>query len=313
MADGGFGLLWRKFFDHELWQEKRALSRAEAWIDLVFSQAAFADYKKRIGGEVVLVARGQLIASQRFLAIRWRWSVGKVRRFLAYLKAQDMMRDESRMNAGRIETDTGIGTLYTIVNYPLMQDLQNAVVPATDQQRTGNGPKIKKIKKDSTNVESGWSKPAGTTWKKHMGGSIPPVRLNVALSPLVAEHGAEEVLKWWDKYLTSSTAAQFKTPENFAQRYGAWKREHLNGSPESAVSVDDIRRCVTIGGSALGIKESRETGYHYIEEKDPDLWARAGATFQKLDVFGLYKLRDQSFHLGNAISAQLANLRARNA
>lgn len=301
MADEGFILLWRRFFGHRYWTERRRYSRAEAWIDLI-GMAAFRDREVLIGQQRLQLERGELIASLRYLEHRWRWAMKSVRLFMDGAVASSELV---------LKSTTSKGSIYRIVKYEDYQSLGHTSGARAGHTRGTKKKEGKEVKKDSTNVESGWSKPAGTTWKKHMGGSIPPVRLNVALSPLVAEHGAEEVLKWWDKYLASSTAAQFKTPENFAQRYGAWKREHsLNGSSDSVVSVDDYCRCVSIAGTALARVESRGDAFRYIEEKDPELWTRAGPRFQQMNHFQLYQQKDNPYRLQKLIESELARTHA---
>lgn len=83
----GYGLLWRRFFDHPLWKEPRVFSRAEAWIDIVFCLARGTDdVQSRI-------KRGEFQASLTYLARRWNWDKAKVQRFMTQLtsKADPML------------------------------------------------------------------------------------------------------------------------------------------------------------------------------------------------------------------------------
>lgn len=306
MQDEGFSLLWRKAFSHEFWTEKRSFSRWEAWEDLWANQAAFAEHKKFIGSQSILLDRGQLVASERFLAKRWRWSVGKVRRYLAYLDEHGMMRRERAVNAGRTETDSGNGSVYTVVTYKLHQDLQLAIAAATKRQRSGNEAKrIKEVKKDSPNGESvePFSNRASEIWRDRMGGTAPRVRINVALRPLVVEHGAAEVLKWWDKYLANpKTGAQFKNPNDFASRFGAWIAEQSR----NGCSVEDIRRCLHIGGSMLSMQVSRESAFETIREAEPALWERVKDVLPRFDFPYLLSLGSKNgFELDRAIKSRL--------
>ena len=97
MNSEGFIKLGRRFFRGELWSEERPYSRAEAWLDLVM-QARFDTERvtRRVGGVSLVVGRGELAFSLRFLARRWQWSVHRVRRFLDYLA-----------HRGMVETGTG--------------------------------------------------------------------------------------------------------------------------------------------------------------------------------------------------------------
>lgn len=80
MADKtkGWVHLWRCFFDDPLWKEPRRYSRAEAFIDILGNLASGKDRDR--------FRRGEFTASLNFLARRWRWPIGTVRRFLTYLE-----------------------------------------------------------------------------------------------------------------------------------------------------------------------------------------------------------------------------------
>jgi hypothetical protein len=89
----GFLPLNRRFFRNFLWMEERVFSRAEAWIDLV-QTSAYEPQKKLVCGELIEVPRGGIVASERFLSIRWKWSRTKVRAFLDLLVSQNMIQPE---------------------------------------------------------------------------------------------------------------------------------------------------------------------------------------------------------------------------
>lgn len=89
----GFVAIGRSFFKNFLWTEEREFSRAEAWLDLV-SSCAYQPQKKIVAGELVEVPRGGIVASERFLSDRWKWSRTKVRAFLALLVSEEMIRPE---------------------------------------------------------------------------------------------------------------------------------------------------------------------------------------------------------------------------
>jgi hypothetical protein len=131
----GYIKLYRTFFSHEFWLEKREYSYAEAWMDLI-QQARWKE-----GTGVVLVkkrpveiSRGQLVASVRFLQHRWSWaSVGKVLRFFEMLKKRNMIE---------IENGTGISVI-TVCEYDVYNKEQEtdgtATEQKTEQQRNSNG------------------------------------------------------------------------------------------------------------------------------------------------------------------------------
>lgn len=97
--------LSRKSFDHAFWKESREYSRFEAWLDLLQS-ARFdeAETGGMIGGSFVKWKRGELPASLRFLAERWKWSKNKVDCFLKVLVLEQM-----------IVKRTAVGTTQTII------------------------------------------------------------------------------------------------------------------------------------------------------------------------------------------------------
>lgn len=98
--------------------------RLAAWVDLL-GQARW-----KAGGEL---DRGQLRASQSFLATRWNWSRSKVRRFLNDMEEK-----------GRIDRDRRAGqqsgrqaTVITVCNYDVYQPAR----PASDTaKRPASGP-----------------------------------------------------------------------------------------------------------------------------------------------------------------------------
>lgn len=99
----GYIPISRKLFEHPFWTEKREFSRAEAWIDLLRSVRFEASPAKVIiGNRTVVIERGEIPASLRFLAERWQWSKNKVNTFLNLLKDEKMI--EKRIAPGTAQT-----------------------------------------------------------------------------------------------------------------------------------------------------------------------------------------------------------------
>lgn len=88
--DSGFIRLSRGFFNNFLWAERRAYSKAEAWLDIV-AQCPYEPLKRLVAGELVEVPRGGFVASERYFSDRWMWSRTKVRSFLALLEQEKMI------------------------------------------------------------------------------------------------------------------------------------------------------------------------------------------------------------------------------
>ncbi len=68
---------------------------------------------------------------------------------------------------------------------------------------------------------AGWAHHACELWEQAMGGTPPGGRIGKALKPLVAKHGEAEVLARWEAYLGSDDDPRFKSPQDFASKYGA--------------------------------------------------------------------------------------------
>lgn len=80
-----------------------------AWLDLCYLTQR-KDGTRLIDYKPVRVKRGELIASERFLAERWQWSRGKVQRFLTYLEHPDVHRIE-------VVRRTRAGTIYRLPTF----------------------------------------------------------------------------------------------------------------------------------------------------------------------------------------------------
>ena len=104
------------------------LEQFGAWIDLLL-MANHESRKLPVNGEIVVIERGQMFTSYRSLAKRWSWSLGRVKRFIDVLEADEMV------NASK----TANGTLLTLVNYSVYQDLQNTNETKKERKRNADG------------------------------------------------------------------------------------------------------------------------------------------------------------------------------
>lgn len=108
----GYVKMSRKAYETDpFWSEPRAFSRWEAWEDLI-QMAAWRDHRRVVGMAVLDVRRGEVLASLRFLATRWKWSKNKVAAFL------DLLHEMGRIKGQR---ETQAGTVYLLVNYDRYQ------------------------------------------------------------------------------------------------------------------------------------------------------------------------------------------------
>lgn len=100
-------------------------TRMQAWIDLLIL-ANIKDSFYYVRGVKIVVNRGSLAYSMETLAERWRWTPGKVKRFLITLK-----------NEGQIDVQiSNITTTISICNYEYYQPEQRTNGGADDGQTT---------------------------------------------------------------------------------------------------------------------------------------------------------------------------------
>lgn len=134
----GYIRLSRKFFKHPYWKQKRRFSPAEAWLDLI-ATARYDKEPEKIFDKmkIIEINRGELRASQRFLANRWCWSIGKVNRFIDVLKNESMITVNNEHNE----------TVITILNYNKFNPSEKTEwntngTPIDTPLNTGNGTPI---------------------------------------------------------------------------------------------------------------------------------------------------------------------------
>lgn len=106
MSERGVFAIDRGAWEHDFLADSQPFSRREAWFWLV-SEAAWKKHRRRILGRPIEIERGQLAASYRFIASKWRWSEARVRRFVSGLISEGMVD---------AKTDAGL-TVITICNY----------------------------------------------------------------------------------------------------------------------------------------------------------------------------------------------------
>jgi len=128
----GWIKLYRKLMINDLWI-KEPFTRGQAWVDLLLL-ANHKDGFIRVRGIKIPVLRGQVGWSERKLGDRWKWSRGKVKRFI--LELQNEQQIEPQKN-----NETSI---ITIVNYDLYQENRPQNEPQNERQtghrRATDGP-----------------------------------------------------------------------------------------------------------------------------------------------------------------------------
>ena len=137
----GWWRYWRKMQDDPLWEPKRSRTKYEAWLDII-SRAKGRPGREIVGYSSILLERGQLIFSIKGLAEDWKWSRGKVRRFLSYLENEDQISVNRGCSEGVSKPDTKTNTPFgviTITNYERYNPLHKKVDTQTDIKRTPSG------------------------------------------------------------------------------------------------------------------------------------------------------------------------------
>lgn len=123
--------LSREFWDDEAFRDEPFTQR-EAFLWFV-TEASWKDRTRRVGTVVVELKRGQLSASTRFMAKRWKWTEPRVRRYLDMLVNRRMVQTQS---------DAGV-TVITVCKYNEYQNKPKSTdapmnVEATQERRTSD-------------------------------------------------------------------------------------------------------------------------------------------------------------------------------
>jgi hypothetical protein len=137
MARHGWLKLHRKFKENFLWKEPREYSRWEAWLDIL-SEANYLDKPMIFEGTALQIKRGQWLTSQLKLGKRWRWSRGKVERFMQTLIDNGMVT---------VHSVDRKASMITVCNFNALQGLR-ATDRTTDGQLTGHNIRRKEGKKE---------------------------------------------------------------------------------------------------------------------------------------------------------------------
>jgi hypothetical protein len=135
---GGYIMLHRQFQSHDFWKERRAFSRAEAWLDILMAARWQEEPGEvRIGNTLLLCGRGEVLYSMQTWASRWGWTVSKVKRFLYSLAAN--RKPDCKRTMIELSNEL-VTTRIKICNYDAYQTARTGIEPETDGKRTGIEP-----------------------------------------------------------------------------------------------------------------------------------------------------------------------------
>lgn len=143
----GYIKLWRSSTESDLYFSE-PFTKWQAWSDLLIT----ANHKRRIvnvRGIMVTVEAGSVLAGGDFLASRWKWSRGKVSRFLTYLESETVQQITQHKS--------NICNVITIVEWDLYQANGTANSTADGQQtvqQTDTPKNVKNVKKKDIVAEA---------------------------------------------------------------------------------------------------------------------------------------------------------------
>lgn len=139
----GWIKLYRKIVDNPYYFSE-PFTRSQAWIDLlILANHKDNFYYKR--GVKIDVKRGQIGMSLENLAKRFRWSRGKIERFISELESSSQI----------VRQNNNVTTLLSIVNYDLYQQDSNADnKPSRTQNSKANGHQTVKQTDTNKNVKN---------------------------------------------------------------------------------------------------------------------------------------------------------------
>ena len=129
MKPTGWVSIWRKLCISDLWLNEK-FTRGQAWVDLLLlANHEKGEITKR--GITVFLERGDVGWSERELASRWKWSRGKVRRFIKYMCSGS----DPKLIPQTSPQNTNIINCYTIINYKQYQDNSPQNKPQTGHKQ----------------------------------------------------------------------------------------------------------------------------------------------------------------------------------
>ena len=101
----GWASIHRKLINSDFWTSE-SFTKPQAWVDLIML-ARHNDGAIWIKGKEIKLKRGQVARSELTLAMRWKWSRGKVRRFLKWLKSEQQIEQQKN----------SFTSVITVINY----------------------------------------------------------------------------------------------------------------------------------------------------------------------------------------------------
>lgn len=124
---------------HRGWRDNaifgKEYSRGDAWLWLI-ERACWKPAKVKVKGKYIVIERGELSFSQRFMADAWGWSKSRVDRFIAELRAEGMIETRSKIGASAGHNAGQGQSVISICNYSKYQD-QDDALRGNDEPKDG--------------------------------------------------------------------------------------------------------------------------------------------------------------------------------
>jgi hypothetical protein len=234
----GYFAVWRKIQDHKFYKEKRIYSKFEAWLDILM-EAQYQEEPKEIILKMTLFKQhyGEILRSTRGWALRWRWTRGRVTRFLLLLKNMKQIRTTNETQTTRI----------TVLNYS-KYDIRRAARDTANGPQTGHerATHEARLKKDKSvkNVKRKVTDPSITEKLKsniailEMGGAFEDVKKFVYFQK---EKNKDE------KIICHALSQLIKKCQNGDGEFEQWSKKRAWGYCEKIVNAE------------TGIKNARES------------------------------------------------------
>jgi len=125
MAKGWISI-HRQILECDIWATDEPYNKRDAWIYLLL-KASRHDHNLLVKGHIVPLKRGEICASERYLATAWKWSRGKVKRYLNILLSLNMIEMRTTEQATH-------EPIISIVNYDYYQSQNSEDEPQDEPQ-----------------------------------------------------------------------------------------------------------------------------------------------------------------------------------
>jgi len=205
----GWVKLNRSITEHWLWNDGEPFSKGQAWVDL-FTQANFKPTTISIKGKLINIGAGETARSEVTLAKDWKWSRGKVRRFLEKLKNERMIEQRA----------VQVTSVITICNYKAFQvsDTAGGTVDGTAHGTVGGTDAVQY----TVHKQEGKKERRKETTLKDLSAS-PPVNQDV-----------EDVFNYWVTAMGKATSTKLNPK----------RTKLIKARLKDGYSTDDIKKAV---------------------------------------------------------------------